>query len=197
MDGGPKKSMWNGDGFGRPASREKTMAEVKGKFITLTGRLMSSYKEALGHADGILLEKTGMQHDKLDPEGWYDTAIFNTFMEDYAKASVAGQEALLILGKRVYPTIRKTTGLPPEIQTPLEMILFEAKGFELNHRGNGVLPRKFIKKDDRHVIVQAPAPGYSQKLFEGVYLGILEMFDVKTGKVVYKGDATHEYEITW
>ena len=78
------------------------------------------------------------------------------------------------------------------------IIVFEAKGFELNHQGADVIPRKFIKIEEGYVIVQAPAPGYSQKLYEGVFLGILQMFWIKTGKVVMtKGAPLFEYEITW
>ena len=57
-------------------------------------------------------------------------------------------------------------------------------------------------EEDGHVIVQAPAPGYNSKLYEGVYLGILEMCGVKTGKVIQtqsqeNGDPTSEFDITW
>ena len=173
------------------------MAEVKGKFITLAGSLMLMYPEALKFCDNILFKKTGKHWNELDQEGWYDTKIFGGFMNNYAKASPAGEGAIVTLGRNVYPTIRKA-GLPPEIKNALDLIIFEAQGFELNHRGNDVKPRKFIKKEDKHIIVQAPAPGYSQKLYEGVFLGILEMYGITTGKVVMrKGAPEFEYEITW
>lgn len=174
------------------------MAEVKGKFITLAGNLMKLYKNALDFCDNILYEKIGLHYNELDPEGWYDTKIFNGFMVNYAKASLAKDKAIITLGRKVYPTIEKTVGIPPNIQTPLDLIIYEAQGFLLNHRGADVVPRKFLKKEDGHVIVQAPAPGYSQKLYEGVYLGILEMYDIKNGNVEMTKGAPHfEYEIKW
>lgn len=174
------------------------MADVKGKFISLAGSLMGSYPENQKVADDRLFTTTGKHFNVLDPEGWYDTKYFNLFMEEYAKGSITGEKAIVTLGRNVYPIIKKTAGLPPEIKTPLDMLIFEATGFELNHRGTDVKPRKFIKQDDKHVIVQAPAPGYSQKLFEGVYLGILEMFGIKNGNVVMtKGAPVFEYNITW
>jgi len=55
-----------------------------------------------------------------------------------------------------------------------------------------------VKSEDRRVIIQASAPGYSQKLVEGVYLGILEMHGTENGKVVMtKGAPYFEYDITW
>ena len=174
------------------------MAQVKGKFITLAGKLMLVYKDQLQKADDQLYKALGKHYNELDPEDWYDVKFFNLFMEEYANASVTGERAIITLGRHVYPTIKKTAGLPPEIKTPLDLILFEAKGYELNHKGADVKPRRFIKKQDRHVIVQAPAPGYNQKLYEGVFLGILELFGVKTGKVVMtKAAPEFEYEITW
>ncbi len=174
------------------------MAEVKGKFITLAGNLMKLYKNALDFCDNILYEKIGLHYHELDPEGWYDTKIFNGFMVNYAKASLAKDKAIITLGRKVYPTIEKTVGIPSNIQKPLDLIIYEAQGFLLNHRGADVVPRKFLKKEDGHVIVQAPAPGYSQKLYEGVYLGILEMYDIKNGNVEMTKGAPHfEYEIKW
>ncbi len=174
------------------------MAEVKGKFITLAGYLMKLYENALHFCDNILYEKIGLHYNELDPEGWYDTKIFNGFMVNYAKASRTKDKAIITLGRKVYPTIEKTAGIPSHIQTPLDLIVYEAQGFMLNHRGADVVPRKFLKQTDGHVIVRAPAPGYSQKLYEGVYLGILEMRDIKNGTVEMTKGAPHfEYEIKW
>lgn len=178
------------------------MAQVKGKFITLAGTLMSLYSAQRTEADKILFSKTGKHWNELDPEGWYDTRFFHLFMETYAKASPTGYRAIITLGKNVYPTIKKTAGLPPHLKTPLDFIKFEAEGFMANHSGADVKPRKFLKAEDREVIVQAPAPGYNPVLYEGVFLGILEMCGVTTGKVVQtksqdKGDGTSEFHITW
>lgn len=174
------------------------MAQVKGKFITLTGALMSVKNEkALNFSDGILFSKTGKHWNELDPEGWYDTALFNGFMKSY-EASASEEAPIISIGKRVYPTIKESVGLPPDIETAFDLIVFEAKGFELNHKGDDVKPRQFVKKEDGHVIVKAPAPGYTQKLFIGVFLGILEMFGIKHGKVeIIKGEPDFIYEIIW
>ena len=174
------------------------MAEMKGKFITLAGVLMSAYQQALESADKELVAMTGKTHKELDPEGWYDTKIFELFMAKYAEGSPTGEGALVTLGRMVYPTIKRTAGIPEKMTTPLQLILWEAEGFALNHRGNDVTPRKFIKKEEGCVIVQAPAPGYNQKLFEGVYLGILEMYGIKNGRVsMTRGAPEFEYEIVW
>jgi hypothetical protein len=174
------------------------MAQVKGKFITLAGSLMTLYPEALKFCDNILVSKTGKHWNELDQEGWYDTTVFDGFMKNYAKASPSGENAIVNLGKQVYPTIKKSGGIPGEMKTPLDLIIFEAEGFKLNHQGADVKPRYFSKKENKHIIVQAPAPGYSQKLYEGVYLGILQMYGINTGKVVMtKGAPVFEYEITW
>jgi hypothetical protein len=43
--------------------------------------------------------------------------------------------------------------------------------------------------------MKAVAPGYNEKLYEGVFLGILEMIGIKTGKVENLGDSV--LKITW
>jgi hypothetical protein len=77
----------------------------------------------------------------------------------------------------------------------LDFIKFEAEGFLSNHQGKDVIPRKFIKAEEGEVVVKAPAPGYNEKLYEGVFLGILKMCGVENGKVVNVGDST--FHITW
>jgi hypothetical protein len=178
------------------------MAQVKGKFITLTGSLMGLYKDALSTADQTLHQATGKHWNELDPEGWYDTKLFDLFMVTYGKASISGDTALVTLGRNVYPTIKKTAGLPPHLKTPLDFIKFEADGFLANHRGPDVKPRRILKEMDRDVLIEASAPGYQSKLYVGVYLGILELCGVKTGKVVQtkcqeNGDPVSEFHITW
>ena len=178
------------------------MAEVKGKFITMTGNLMSSYPRKLEAANAVLLARTGKSWNELDPEGWYDTSLFSLFIEAYAENLPSRDEAIVTLGKKVYPTIKRTVGLPPYLKTPLDFITYEAEGFLANHRGAGVVPREFVRIAEKHVIVRAKAPGYSAKLYEGVYLGILMMCGVAQAKVAQtksteRGDATDEFDIRW
>ncbi|MBI4976585.1 MAG: hypothetical protein HZC28_03840 [Spirochaetes bacterium] len=171
------------------------MAEVKGKFITLGCHLMSAYPAAQAGANDYLKKETGTEWNGLEQEGWYNTRIFNTVMELYAKSSIAGESAIVTLGRKVYPTIKKTVGIPEHIKTPLDFIHYEAEGFLQNHRGDDVVPRKIIKDVDREVIVHAPAPGYNVRLYEGVFIGILEMCGIKSGKVENIGNST--FAITW
>ncbi len=171
------------------------MAEVKGKFIMLACSLMGAYPEAQAQANEYLKKVTNKGRTELEEEGWYDTKIFDEVMELYAKASLSGYRAIVTLGRKVYPTIKKTAGIPENIKTPLDFIKFEAEGFLLNHKGSDVIPRKIIKAVDKEVIVQAPAPGYNEILYEGVFLGILEMCGVTTGKVENIGKST--FKITW
>jgi hypothetical protein len=178
------------------------LAEVKGRFITLTGTLMALCPKQLDQADTMLVAKCGKHWDELDPEAWYDTRACGVFMDAYAKASVAGERALVALGRNIYPTIKKVRGLPPALQTPLELIKYEAEGFLADHRGADVKPRNFIKAVDHDVVVEAPAPGYNSRLYEGVFLGILEISGITTGQVEQtrsqeKGDVTSEFHIMW
>ncbi len=83
------------------------MADVKGKFISLAGSLMNVYQSALLEADKKLFLATKKHWNELDPEGWYDTKLFNLFMTTYATASPSGETAIVTLGRNVYPTIKK------------------------------------------------------------------------------------------
>jgi hypothetical protein len=178
------------------------LAEVKGRFITLAATLMSLHPRKLDQADTLLMATCGKHWNELDPDGWYDTSSCAVFMDAYAKASVAGERALVTLGRHIYPTMKKAGGLPPALNTPLDLIRFEAEGFLAEHRGADVKPRKFLKAVDHDVVVEAPSPGYNSRLYEGVVLGILEICGVTTGKVEQtrsqeKGDATSEFHIMW
>lgn len=180
------------------------MAEVKGKFITLACSLLETKPRAKEAALARIRQMTGMAYNELDPEGWYDTsifdAVFNAIIEN--TSGLLGFSAIKLIGQKVYPTIEKTSGLPASLKMPIDYLKYEAEGFLLNHRGPDVEPRKFLKMEERDVLIEAKSPGYNPTLIEGVYLGILEMCGVKTGKVeqiksTLRGDDTCIYQITW
>jgi hypothetical protein len=170
------------------------MPGVKGKFITLTGMLMSNSEEQLAKANQYLESEIGLTHLELDPEDFYDTSLFNEFMKVYIETSGLGKEGYVVVGRRVYPTIKRTAGLPPNLTTPLDFVKFEAEGFLANHTSD-VVHRKFLKTEDKNVVVYAPAPGYDGTLYVGVYLGILDICGITTGKVDLVDKDT--YQITW
>jgi len=170
------------------------MAEVKGKFITLAGMLMAGQPKYLEKVNQYLQEETGLTHLELNPEDFYDTAIFERAIQVYGEASGEGEEGYVTIGKRVYPTIKVTVGLPDYLETPLDFIQFEFQGFLENH-SEDVAPREVLKLMDGDVEVFAPAPGYNSKLYKGVFLGILEMCGAKNPKVeMIKPDV---FKITW
>lgn len=172
------------------------MAKNKGKIISLAFGLMSAYPEAQAEADALVRKETGKGAAELEPEGWYDTKVFHEMMEIYGRHSLSGRRnAYLTLGRKVYPTIKKTAGIPESVKTPLDFVKYEAEGFLANHQGSDVIPRKFLKLTEGLVEVYAPAPGYDELHFEGVYLGILETCGVKSGKVENLGASV--FRITW
>ena len=178
------------------------MARVKGKFITLAGSFLDQSPRFREEADKALFGKTGKHWNELDPEGWYATEHLEQFMLAFSRTPDAREKAIVKFGRLFYPTVKKTTGIPPRVKTPLDYVKFESEGFLSTHKGAGVEPRKIIYAWDRSVLVEATAPGYSSKLFIGMYLGLLEMCGVHTGSVVQiksqeNGDKTSEFKITW
>ncbi|MEW6139381.1 MAG: hypothetical protein AB1733_14205 [Thermodesulfobacteriota bacterium] len=180
------------------------MAEVRGKFITLACDLIKTKPEARQAAISSVVNLTGKDPYSLDPEGWYDTGVFEAVFKAIEQNSkgIMGWASIKVIGQLVYPTIKATVGLPEHLRTPLDFVKFEADGFLHNHRGPDIVPRRFIKTDQGDVVVEAPSPGYSCILIEGVYEGILQMCGVADGRVkqtkcVRRGDSTCEYHLTW
>ncbi len=178
------------------------MAQIKGKFISLTAGLMSVYGDALEQADQQLFEASARHWNELDPEGWYDVKHYCDFIDAYVKASPTREQAMITLGKNIYPTIKRTAGFPPGLDTPLDYIEFESMGYVQNLRGPEIQPRQFIKKKDGHVIVRTRMIEQDCRVLEGVYLGILGIAGVSNGGVkqeqcVKQGDNTCEFHITW
>jgi hypothetical protein len=178
------------------------MIETKGKFLTLAGSLMSLYPEQREKADAILFSRTGKHWNELEPDGWYDTDIYQVFLDTYCRSSVSGDRAVFTLGKNYFPTIKKLGGVPDDINNALDLIIFSTGSFADDHRGPGIRPIKVIKAVEGDVVLDIPDCGYDCRLGEGVYLGILEMFDIKDGKVeqvkcVKNGDLSCEFHITW
>ncbi len=180
------------------------MAEVKGKFITLACDLIKTKPEARQAAIEAVMRLTGKDPYELDPEGWYDTKVFDAvFTAIEANApGIMGWASIKVIGQLVYPTIKTTVGLPPHLKTPLDFVKFEAEGFLQNHRGIDVIARRFIKAEDKDIVVAAPSPGYNCALIDGVYEGILHLCGIGDGSVrqiqcVKKGDPTCIYQIKW
>jgi hypothetical protein len=177
------------------------MSEVRGKYITLAGSLMSLYQKQRTEADTALFAKTGKHFNELDPEGWYDTQWVKLFLDKYVEASLSGDNALITFGRRIYPTIK--AGLPPQLKTTLDFLKFETEGYIQAHKGPDVKPRKIIKAVEGDFIVQTIVPQWhNAKMYEGVFLGILEMCGVKNGKVLRQtiqesGVNIVEFHVTW
>lgn len=173
---------------------------MKGKFITLACSLLETKPNAKKEALDVVKKLTGKEFNELDPEGWYETSVFQSVfkaIEDNSSPLLA-RAAIKLIGQRVYPTIEKTAGLPKSLKTPLDFIKFEAEGFLLNHQGADVKPRKILVAEDKNVVIEANSPGYSPVLIEGVFLGILEMSGIKTGRVDYKEENGNSiYMIKW
>ncbi|TGN11851.1 hypothetical protein [Leptospira ilyithenensis] len=172
------------------------MVELRGKFIFLTCSLMGLYKTKQEEADQIIKEKTGKGFKELDPEGWYDLEIYRAVVEKYREASISKDRAYTTLGQKIYPTIHATVGLPKHLlENPLEFLKFEAEGYKENVRGDGIIPRKFLKTVEGEVIIQAINPDIIDKTVEGVFMGIMDLCQVKNYKIEKLEDST--YRITW
>lgn len=178
------------------------MIQVKGKFITLAASLMSIYTDALEWANNQLFQDTGKHWNELDPEGWYDSKHYRNMMSAYVEASPSKENALITLGKQIYPTFKKTIGLPSHLKTPIDFLSFENKGYQESFKGPGIRPRRFVKKENGYVIIQTKMTEQDCKILEGVYMGIMKMAGVMRGKIyqekcIKNGDNYCEYHIIW
>jgi hypothetical protein len=178
------------------------MPEVRGKFIRLAGSLMSLYPEQREKADEVLFESTEEHWDKLDPSQWFDADIYKVFLDTYCESSLTGEKALITLGKKIFPTKKKRGELPDDIESALDLLLYSTKSFTDDHRGAGIRPVEIIKAIEGEVILDVPDHGYDCRVDEGVYIGILGMFDIENGVVEQvrckkRGDPSCEFHITW
>ncbi|MFX1276173.1 MAG: hypothetical protein ACFFBP_18425 [Promethearchaeota archaeon] len=177
------------------------MVQVHGKYITFCGRLMNLYKDDQKKADQALYNKIGKHFSELEPEGWYDGELLELFLNTYIEASPLGMNALVNMGKNIFPIIKQTVGLP-DFERPSEALRYESQTFLNDHKDDDVskvIPREIIKFEEGHVIIQAPAPAksYDALLFKGVFIGILEMFGIETSTVEIIDKDKSIFEITW
>ncbi|MFH0824546.1 MAG: hypothetical protein V2B18_17470 [Pseudomonadota bacterium] len=180
------------------------MAEIKGNIIMLACSLLETKPEAKTAALSSVKQMTGKEWDQLDPNGWYDTKVLQMVFQAIVDntSSLRGWAAIKVIGRKVFPTVHKRAGLPPSLTTPLDFFQYSVQSYRENHRGSDVIQRKIIKAEPGMVVIDAPSPGYSCALAEGIYEGILMMCDVRNGQVkqsrcVTKGDPTCEYVISW
>ncbi len=177
-------------------------AQVRGNIVNLTGMLMNLNPEIQQKADALLFKKTGKHWDELTPDDWVETAIWNSFMKIYAENSISGIRALVMLGRKIYPTIQKAGGLPPSVETAGEMLKLECDTFLDYHKGPDVKKRQILLYEPGHLKIKAYSPGYTCSVIEGVYMGILDMYGIRNGRVVqtecvHRGDEACIFDITW
>ena len=180
------------------------MAQVKAKFIQLACDFLSSSPETQRAAIAAVERNAGKPYKELDPEAYYDASVLDAVFKeiDNHESELMARVRKKVIGQEVYSTIRFTVGIPEHIKTPLDHVKFEAEGFMLNHRGGDVKPRRILLAEDRHVVIEAPSPGYDCTWIEGVFEGILRMTghsgkQVKQSKCVKKGDHTCVFDIEW
>ncbi len=172
------------------------MIEIQGKFITLVCSFLEIYKTEIKKLDDQIRQKTGKGFGELDPDGWYNLELFDLAIESYRNASASKDLAYTTVGRYIYPTLKSVGAIPDHIlESPLSLVKFEAEGFNMSWRGDGIIPREFLKAVEGEVVVKAITPGSADKLMEGVYLGILNMCKVSNPKVERLGDST--FRITW
>ena len=178
------------------------MIEVKGKFITLAGSLMSLYPANRDKADAVLFRRTGKHWNELDPEGFYDTDIYKAFLDGYCEGSITGEKALITLGRNYFPTIKKLGGIPDDIDNALDLIIYSTRSFADDHRGPGIKPIRITKAVEGDVVLEIPDCGYDCRLGEGVYLGILSMYGiddavVEQARCIKHGGTACDFCINW
>ena len=120
------------------------MAMVKGKYITMACSLLElNPKARLEVAQGIK-EKTGMEWKDLPPEDWFEAHVQGYVLEVVEKhnSPVMATSIIKAMGRRIFPTISKTTGFPEDLKTPLDFLKWEGESFIRDHKGSDVIPRK-------------------------------------------------------
>jgi len=149
------------------------MAQVKAKFIQLACDFLSSSPETQRAAIAAVERNAGKPYKELDPEAYYDASVLDAVFKeiDNHESELMARVRKKVIGQEVYSTIRFTVGIPEHIKTPLDHVKFEAEGFMLNHRGGDVKPRRILLAEDRHVVIEAPSPGYDCTWIEGVFVG--------------------------
>jgi len=177
------------------------MAKGKGKYINFVGALMSLYKEDRAKVDEVIHAKTGKHLGEFENEEFYDTKIMKLALEAYAKASPTGRTAIITMGRNIYPLVKKTVGLPPEmLKTPLDALKFEAQNFLDDHVDDGgtpVIPRTFHLFEDGHVIVEAPVPDYDPLLMVGVFMGLFKVLGFPAARVEMIDEEKVIIDISW
>ena len=181
------------------------MAQIKGKMVNMIINYISSRPDIQELAREGVKSLTGKLPAELEPEGWYDTQVLNSIMETIRANTdrVSADIMIQVAGMEIYYVIKETGEIPSGLNTALDWIKFEAEGFLAHHKGPDVVPRKFIKAEDGHVIVEAPTPGYDCTLIEGCFMGILRMNKQYDGKVTQtqcikkNGDSTCVFDIRW
>jgi len=180
------------------------MDRLRGKFITMAGHSMALYKDQRARADEWLKSKTGAGFKDLEPDGWYDLAIFVEFLEAYAEASPTAEGAYVTTGRQVFHTARAAGLLPPSLSKPVDFLKFEFDLYLMSLEGPSIHPRNLLLAADGDVRIEVKNPPYLafDRLMEGVFQGAVEMAGVENAKVeqtrcVHNGDAVCEYRITW
>jgi len=171
------------------------VADIRGQMVLLVARLMNP--AAREQAETVLNSRTGLRLADLTPDSWVNTSIFEAFLQAHAHAhgSGRGQQAIIDVGRQIFPTLEAGGLLPKETKSLADWLAYEGQVFLKTHRGNEVRGRNVLTREDGHVVVEALAPGYDSTLYVGLYEGILAWAGAREPAVTRKPG--HVFDITW
>jgi hypothetical protein len=180
------------------------MADIRGKFVDMATKFISSQPDIQEKAKQEVKRLTGKLPSELEPDGWYDASVLNSVFQTIRKNTddFTANTMIQVAGMEIFYVIKESGDVPPELKSSLDWIRFEADAFVTHHRGSDAVPRKFIKAESGHIVVEAFSPGYDCTFIEGCFMGILRMNGdyngtVKQTRCVKNGDSTCEFDIRW
>jgi len=107
------------------------MTEVAGRFILLADQM------AGGQVKRSARESMDVSVEDIDPDGWYD--LDNTliaYQKSILSNPVGGRIGLTLLGKQVFPTIKKTTDQLDAFTDPISVFKVMQDFYLMNNRGD-------------------------------------------------------------
>ena len=107
------------------------MREVAGRFILLADQMAGEQVRRSARAS------MDIEIEDIDPDGWYDLdTTLISYQNSILDNALGGRLGLIMLGKQVFPTIKKTTDQLDAFNDPISVFKAMPDFYHLNNRGD-------------------------------------------------------------
>ena len=135
----------------------------------------------------------------VQPDQWYNLQDHFLAYQQAIADGFGGPIGLRMAGKRIIPTVKKTSNALDAFTNPRELFEFLDTLYQANNRGPDAGHYRAVEVTDNSVVLEDTTP-HLPELQLGVAEGVVKIFPgcfLTSSQILERGEAKRVYKLTW